>query len=75
MLALMGAHREGASLTAHSGASVRGDGSRKPSAQGHSIGRGRALALGTEPALVWGEGGGSDHFFPFEGGMMQEQRV
>lgn len=34
-----------------------------------------ALALETEPGLVWGGGDGGDHFFPFEGGMLQGEGV
>lgn len=70
MLALMRIHREGASLTACPGFSGRGWG-RVP---GCRTGSNRAWALDTEPKLVWGVEDGSGHFFPFEGGMLQEER-
>ena len=74
MLALIGTHREGASLTAwvfrwegwgvgdreHSGLQ-----DRQP----------QSFGLGTEPTLVWGVEEEGDHFFPFEGSMLQEERV
>lgn len=41
---------------------------------GCRTGSNRAWALDTEPKLVWGVGDGSGHFFPFEGGMLQEER-
>lgn len=71
----MGTHREGASLTACPG--VPGEGAeggerRALRAAGWAA---QSVGLGAAPALVWGVEEEGDHCFPFEGSMLQEERV